>query len=165
MVTSTISVGEVLPFNILRLITVVGIIVTDAVFNTKNVIIEREATSLLLFNLFSSLIAFKPKGVAAFPNPNIFMTIFEDIYPIEGSPSGISGNIILTTLDNFFYIISSNPEVAAIFIVPNHKHISGTKLSIISIPLLPDVRRLFATLLFPFNKPNITPIMINIPHK
>ena len=38
MVTSTISVGEVLPFNILRLITVVGIIVTDAVFNTKNVI-------------------------------------------------------------------------------------------------------------------------------
>ena len=79
IVTPTISLALVLPYIILRLMTVVGMIVTEEVLITKNVIMLREATSLLLFNSFNLVIAFIPKGVAALPNPNIFITILEDI--------------------------------------------------------------------------------------
>lgn len=79
IVTPMISVGFTEPCNILRLITVVGIIVTEEVFMTRNVIILREATSLFLFSSFSFSIALMPNGVAAFPSPSIFITIFEDI--------------------------------------------------------------------------------------
>ena len=106
IVTPTISLALVLPYIILRLMTVVGMIVTEEVLITKNVIMLREATSLLLFSLCSSLIALRPKGVAALPSPSIFITIFEDIYPIAGSPSEISGKITLINLDNFFETIS-----------------------------------------------------------
>src|SRR5690625_7030306 len=75
-------------------ITIVGNKVKLDVFNARNVIIEREATFDLL-NRFISSIAFNPSGVAAFPNPNIFAVIFDKIYPIAGSFSGISGNILL----------------------------------------------------------------------
>ena len=99
--------------------------VTDDVLITRKVIIDLEAVLLSLFSLFNSLIAFSPKGVAAFPSPNIFITIFEDIYPMALSPSGISGKSTFTIFDNFFDIISNNPDDSAIFIVPSHKHIKG----------------------------------------
>ena len=95
-----ISVGLFDPEAILSDITVVGIIVTEEVLITKNVIILREAISLLLFNSFNLVIAFIPKGVAALPSPSIFITIFDDIYAIAGSPLGISGNTTLIILDN-----------------------------------------------------------------
>lgn len=84
IVNGIISDAFIEPCNILRLITVVGNMVTDDVFITIKVIILREATSLFLFNSFNFSIAFMPNGVAAFPSPNIFITIFEDIYPIAG---------------------------------------------------------------------------------
>ena len=102
-----ISVGLFDPEAILSDITVVGIIVTEEVLITKNVIILREAISLLLFNSFNLVIAFIPKGVAALPSPSIFITIFDDIYAIVGSPLGISGNTTLIILDNLLDIIFS----------------------------------------------------------
>ena len=51
---------------------------TEDVFITRNVIIDLEAV-VVLFSLCNSFIAFNPKGVAALPSPNIFITIFEDI--------------------------------------------------------------------------------------
>ena len=103
-----ISVGLFDPEAILSDITVVGIIVTEEVLITKNVIILREAISLLLFNSFNLVIAFIPKGVAALPSPSIFITIFDDIYAIAGSPLGISGNTTLIILDNLLDIIFSS---------------------------------------------------------
>lgn len=51
--------------------TEVGIIVTPAVFKTRNVTIESVATpSFSLLKLFILFIAFKPLGVAAKPRPN-----------------------------------------------------------------------------------------------
>lgn len=84
MVAGIISEASIEPCNNLRLITVVGIMVTEDVFITKNVIILREATSLFWFSSFNFSMAFIPNGVAALPSPNIFITIFEDIYPIAG---------------------------------------------------------------------------------
>ena len=159
-----ISVGLFDPEAILSDITVVGIIVTEEVLITKNVIILREAISLLLFNSFSLVIAFIPKGVAALPSPSIFITIFDDIYAIAGSPLGISGNTTLIILDNLLDIIFSSPEESAIFIVPSHKHIRGTKLIIISIPLVPDVIKLLVRLESFFMILIITPSTMNIPH-
>jgi len=103
-----ISVGLFDPEAILSDITVVGIIVTEEVLITKNVIILREAISLLLFNSFNLVIAFIPKGVAALPSPSIFITIFDDIYAIAGSPLGISGNTTLIILDNLLDIELNN---------------------------------------------------------
>jgi len=75
----TIPVGLIELFNILKLIIVVGISVTDEVFITRKVIILRVATSLSLFKVCIACIAFNPNGVAALPTPNIFKIIFEDI--------------------------------------------------------------------------------------
>ena len=79
--------------------------VTEDVFITRNVIIDLEAV-VVLFSLCNSFIAFNPKGVAALPSPNIFITIFDDIYAIAGSPLGISGNTTLIILDNLLDIIT-----------------------------------------------------------
>ena len=79
IVAVIISLAFVDPFNTRRLITVVGIIVTDDVLIIRKVIMLREATLLSLFNLFNSFMAFNPNGVAAFPKPNIFIMILEDI--------------------------------------------------------------------------------------
>ena len=74
-----IAVGLLEPYASLRAIIVVGIIVTPAVFKTKKVIIAFEAVSFLEFIFWSSLIALKPKGVAALPRPSIFAAILEAI--------------------------------------------------------------------------------------
>ena len=79
IVTGIISLAFIELFNNLRLITVVGTMVTEEVFIIRKVIILLEAISLFLFNLCNSLIAFIPNGVAAFPSPRIFIIIFDDI--------------------------------------------------------------------------------------
>ena len=81
MVAGTISVGFVLPYIILREITVVGIIVKPLVFKIKNVIILLLAVLLFPFNSCKDFIAFKPNGVAALPSPNILITTLDEIYP------------------------------------------------------------------------------------
>ena len=53
--------------------------VTEAVFITKKVIMLLEAVSLYLLICCISLIAFRPKGVAALPRPNIFIIILVPI--------------------------------------------------------------------------------------
>ena len=63
-----------------------------------------------------------------------------------------------------FASYGATPEESAIFIVPSHKHIRGTKLIIISIPLVPDVIKLLVRLLSPFIILIITPSNINTPH-
>ena len=75
----TISLGLDEPFNILKDITVVGIIVTDEVFIMRKVIILLVAVSLVLFNSCILFMAFNPNGVAALPSPNIFIIILEAI--------------------------------------------------------------------------------------
>ena len=73
---------------------VVGMIVTDAVFKTKNVIILLVAVSFSLFSFCISLIVFSPNGVAAFPKPSIFIMMLLPIYVKQGLLFGISGKII-----------------------------------------------------------------------
>ena len=59
MQSGTILVGLTELCNTLKLIMVVGIIVTEEVFITKNVIILLEAVSFFLFNSCIDFIAFK----------------------------------------------------------------------------------------------------------
>jgi hypothetical protein len=54
------------------------------VFIAKKVTIDRLTVSLPPFSLFSSSIAFIPRGVAALPKPNILAIMFDKIYPIAG---------------------------------------------------------------------------------
>ena len=79
MQSGTILVGLTELCNTLKLIMVVGIIVTEEVFITKNVIILLEAVSFFLFYSCIDFIAFKPNGVAALPTPSIFKMILVDI--------------------------------------------------------------------------------------
>ena len=71
-----ICVGFFEPSELLIEITVVGIICKDAVFKTINIIILSHKVYLSLLSFCNSFIAFNPKGVAAFPSPNILATIF-----------------------------------------------------------------------------------------
>lgn len=164
MVTGIISDASMEPCKILRLITVVGMMVTDDVFITRKVIILREATSLFLFNSCNFSMAFIPNGVAAFPSPNIFMTIFEDIYPMAGWSWGISGNIILTTLDSFLLTSDRSDEASAILVIPSQRHIRGSIVNIISIDVFPLVKRLFVRLGSLFIMLYVIPININNDH-
>ena len=75
----TISVGDADSYFILMAITIVGISVILEVFIARKVIMERLATSSPPFNRFNSSIAFIPRGVAAFPSPNIFAIILESM--------------------------------------------------------------------------------------
>lgn len=150
--------------SILRLITVVGMMVTEDVFITRKVIILREATSLFLFNSFNFSMAFIPNGVAAFPSPNIFITIFEDIYPMAGWSLGISGNIILTTFDSFLLTRDSSDEASAILVIPSQRHIRGSIVNIISIAVFPLVKRVFVRLGSLFIMLYVIPININNDH-
>ena len=79
MIYGTIDIGFRLLFIILKLIIVVGIIVTAAVFRMIKVIMLLDAVSFSLFNSCSDFIAFNPNGVAALPTPNIFIIIFIEI--------------------------------------------------------------------------------------
>ena len=63
-----------------KAITLIGINVTPLVFKTKKVIIPSVAFSFCGFYLSKYYIAFKPKGVATEPKPNIFAAIFDEIY-------------------------------------------------------------------------------------
>ena len=60
----------------LSAIKVAGISCTDAVLITANIHISSDATSLSGVHLSSSFIAFMPSGVAAFPIPKRFATMF-----------------------------------------------------------------------------------------
>lgn len=122
---TTILVGSVLSCIILSEIIVVGTRVTPHVLITKNVIILLLAVSFSLFNVCIDSIAFKPNGVAAFPRPNKFAIIFEDIRPNDSCPFGISGNSFESNGEINFEALSSNPDFLAIFIMPSQIARSG----------------------------------------
>ena len=79
-----IIVGSALPAAARIAIAVAGIIVIPAVLIAKKVTIEFVAVPLFVFNVSNSSIAFKPKGVAAFPKPSIFAEMFITIDPTAG---------------------------------------------------------------------------------
>ena len=60
-------------------ITVAGIICNEAVFTRINIAIELLSLDLSLFSFCMESIAFKPRGVEAFPKPRMFATIFIEI--------------------------------------------------------------------------------------
>lgn len=78
IVVPTISVGEADSYCIRIASTVVGMIVSPAVFIAKKVIIDLEAVSEP-DNSFICSIAFIPSGVAALPRPKIFAVKFDKI--------------------------------------------------------------------------------------
>lgn len=59
---------------------------------------------------------------------------------------GISGKIIFIILDSFLLTRVKSPEASAIFVIPSHKHIRGKIVNIISMPLVPLVRRVLVRL-------------------
>ena len=76
--------GCELPAVARKAIAVAGINVIPAVLIARNVHIALVAVPLSLFKVSSSSIAFKPNGVAAFPNPSILADMFITIEPIAG---------------------------------------------------------------------------------
>ena len=135
--------------------------VTPAVFKTKKVIMATLAVSFLSFIFCNSLIAFKPNGVAALPNPIMLAAILEAINPSAGLSLGTLGkrrdNIGSTNLANF----RSSPDSSAIFIIPVHKTITGKIDNIKSKALLPLVKILsLITSSRPVKRENKTPITI-----
>src|SRR5690625_7531987 len=115
IVVPTIFVVETESYCIRIAITVVGIKVNPDVFKARNVTMDLEAVSDPL-SCFICSIAFIPIGVAALPKPNIFAVIFERIYPIAGSTSGIAGKLFLKIGLNSFAIASKIPAFSCTLI-------------------------------------------------
>lgn len=65
---------------------------------------------------------------------------------MAGWPLGISGKIIFIILDSFLLTSVKRPEDSAIWVIPSHKHIRGNIVNIMSIPLVPLVRRVLVRL-------------------
>lgn len=122
---TTMLVGSVLSCIILNEIMVVGTKVTPHVLITKNVIMLLLAVSFSLFRVCNDSIAFKPKGVAAFPSPNKLAIIFDDINPNDSCPFGMSGNNFERSGEINFEALSSKPDFLAIFIMPSQIARSG----------------------------------------
>lgn len=156
-----ISDGLLELYDVLRARTVVGIIVTPAVFKTKNVIMGVEATFLSGFIFCNSLIAFKPNGVAALPNPSILAAILEAIYPKAGFDSGTEENNLDNIGFNNLANLDKRPETSAIFIIPLHSTIIGIIDNINSKAFSPFIKMLlFRESKFPVNKEKQIPITI-----
>jgi hypothetical protein len=79
-----ISEGFCEPVDALNAINVAGTIVTLDVFIAKNVHMASVAVSGLSFSRCNSCMAFRPKGVAAFPKPNILALKFIKMQPKAG---------------------------------------------------------------------------------
>lgn len=114
-----------LPFSLLSIATVVGIIETDAAFITTKRTISLDAVKSFVF--VSSLrrdIASSPKGVAALPSPNIFAVIFIDIAFLAGEFFFNLGNNNRKIGERIRLIIFVSPDFSAIFITPLQKAIT-----------------------------------------
>ena len=78
---------------------------------------------------------------------------------------GISGNINFNIGNNKFVNFRNNPELFAIFIIPNHNAITGNIFNVKSNANLPtDNISIFILSILPVNKENIIPTTINIIH-
>lgn len=142
------SMGAVLPFSLLSIATVVGIIETDAAFITTKRTISLEAVkSFMLDSSFSRDIASRPKGVAALPRPNMFAVIFIDIAFIAGEFFFNLGNNNRKIGDSARLIIFVRPDFSATFIIPLQKAITpiSFKHSVIAgcPPLIIDAESAF----------------------
>ena len=160
-----IAFGLILPYINLYDSIVVGIMVKPVVLSTKNVIILSDAVSELLFSSFNDFNAFIPAGVAALPKPNIFIIIFDEIYSNDLCDFGTSGNKKDNNGLNNLVNLVSNPDLDAIFMIPNHNAIKGNspvmivKVSDALLTIVLDI-----TLEEPVNIENTMPIIINNPN-
>ena len=114
-----------LPFSLLNIAIVVGIMETDAAFITTKRTISFEAVKS--FMLVSSLrrdIASSPKGVAALPSPNIIAVIFIDMAFLAGEFFSNFGNNNRKMGDSIRLMIFVSPDFSAIFIIPLQKAIT-----------------------------------------
>ena len=109
-------------------ITVVGISWIDAVFITINIIIGLESVSFLGFSFCIDSMAFKPKGVAAFPNPSIFAIIFIDISFLILLLVIKLGNKKFKIGDNNLESFLTKLLSLAIYIIPLHKQSEPKRL-------------------------------------
>ena len=100
---------------------VVGMSVKPLAPKTTNMIIAFEALVLSVFNSCSSLMAFKPMGVAALSRPSMFAETFISIVPKTGWPLGISGNMRLKNGLMMRPKEFTAPARSPIFMIPIHK--------------------------------------------
>ena len=126
-VGNTIDVGFSEFKEFLIAITVVGINCIEAVFIIINIIIELVNLSFELFSFCIVFIAFRPKGVAAFPKPKILAIIFMEICFFAVVCSFKSGKRRfkrgLKRLDNLFIKV----VLFAICIIPLQRHKEPSK--------------------------------------
>ena len=105
--------------------TLTGINCNDEIFKIKNVHISLLA-DLGFFpfrsssSFASSSIAFNPRGVAPQPSPKKFAMTLAEIYSIAGCSFGILGNKKCKSGCIFSVILSINPELLAICMIPIH---------------------------------------------
>ena len=83
-VVPIISVGFADPYSMRMPKIIVGIKVNPDVLIAKRVHMAALAVCLSGFKSCKACIAFRPIGVAAFPNPNKLAETLETIYPIAG---------------------------------------------------------------------------------
>ena len=130
-----IFVGLFDPIEFLIANTVVGMSCSDAVLITINIAIEFETLSFFVFCFCKDFITFSPIGVAAFPSPKMFATIFIAISLFTSSFLFISGNKNFITGYNSFVSFSIKLVFVAICIIPFHKHIVPSKFIVKFIAL------------------------------
>lgn len=135
-----ISVGCAAPICALYTIMLTGISVKPEVFSTKNIIMEFDAVSFLVFNSCKPSIAFSPKGVAALSKPNIFAAIFIKILPYTGCPLGNSGNRRLKTGLSTRAMALTTPPFSPIFITPSQSDNTPVKPNEISKAVLDETK-------------------------
>src|SRR5690554_5886005 len=109
-------------------ITPSGSIVTLEVLIARNRHIAFVAVPFWGLIFSSSVIAFMPIGVAAFPRPSILAAIFIIIALMAGCSAGTSGNSRTMTGRIARAIILIRPAVSATFIIPSHSAIAPIKL-------------------------------------
>ncbi len=124
LVSSTagrISIGLMLPCAARKIATVVGKIWIEALFITAKDTISLLGRSVCGFNLLSSRIASIPRGVAAFPSPNIFAEILRDTHSAARDFLSSFGKMSLINGESSPAILSLMPAFLIIFIIPLQK--------------------------------------------
>src|SRR5581483_1752803 len=104
--------------------TVAGTSVSAVVLIVRNMHIAFVAVPATGFNLFSSSIALRPSGVAAFESPRKFAVMFITMAPIAGWSGGTSGNTRTITGFTIFDKSRTSPAASAIFIIPSQSAIT-----------------------------------------
>lgn len=122
-----ISIGLLLPAFCLKTAMVVGINCIEQVFNTTNVIILSVAVCLYGEIFLSFSIAFKPKGVAAFPSPKKLAEMFIQIASIASDEEEIPLKRILVMGLKSLLKNLVNCDFEAISIIPLQKQIIPSK--------------------------------------